>query len=68
MDRRLRANDSLDNVPTPSLTLASNKSGTLSDPSKSLTEVLSSADEGGVERGLVDVMLSAKQSQPTTKS
>ena len=48
---------SLDDVPTPSLTLASDESGTLTDPSKCLAEVLGSANEGCVEGGLVDVVL-----------
>jgi hypothetical protein len=52
-----RQPDSLDDVSTTSLSLASDKGGTLADPPQSLTEVLGSAHEGGVEGSLVDVVL-----------
>lgn len=49
--------DGLDDVAAPGLSLASDKGGTLADPSESLSEVLGTADKGGVEGGLVDVVL-----------
>lgn len=57
LDTRSRRLCSLDDVSTTSLSLASDKGGTLADPPESLTEVLGSAYEGGVEGSLVDVVL-----------